>query len=147
MSDFSKWDIVYTSKFPETIKCSSCNRYFMPLSSLCVCGTVNNISNIVAKIRPILLWIDKDNWSQSMAFAIPLSTSRLSEDKRNEIIFLNDFRFTHKDQKYYKPMRAIISQSTRVDGNVLKERNIIGRVIDKTKQSKIENKLLDWLFG
>lgn len=146
MIQFSKWDIIYTSKFPESVKCADCGVFFMPCISSCTCGHLNNISNIVDKVRPILLWIDKYDWFQSMTFAIPLSASRVVEDNYNEPILLEDYTFIHKDEKYHRPMRAIIHQSTRIDGNVLNEHRVIGRLINEVRMKKIEDKLFNWVF-
>lgn len=146
-NDFSKWDIIYTSKFPESVQCRNCGNYFMPCVSKCNCGHENNISSIVNKIRPVLLWIDKLNWFESMAFAIPLSTTNsMLENKFNEPISIADYKFIHKDKKYERPMRAMIHQSTRIDGNTLLINEVIGILIDNVKRGKIENKLLNWIF-
>lgn len=143
---FSKWDIVYISRFPETIKCS-CRRYFSILSYPCPhCGINNNVSNIMAKTRPILLWIAQARWHESMAFAIPLSSSNLINNIYNQIIYLPDYAFLHSDPNYKRPMRAVIHQATRIDGNVLNTNRLIGKIVNLTLQSEIENKLLNWLF-
>ena len=44
-------------------------------------------------------------------------------------------------------MRAMIHQSTRIDGNSLSLDKIIGKVTDNIKKEQIENKLFDWIFG
>jgi hypothetical protein len=147
MSQFFKWDIIYTSKFPESIQCGGCKNFFMPCKSSCECGYENNISNIVDKIRPILLWIDKNNWRDSMAFAILLSASRILENDYNEPIYLSDYKFKHKNNIYNRPMRAMIHQSTRIDGNILKKDKIIGKLTNLVKMRKIEDKLFNWMFG
>jgi hypothetical protein len=143
---FSKWDIIYTSKFPEAVRCSKCGNFFMPCHSNCECGHKNNISSIVAKVRPVLLWIDKYNWRESMAFAIPLSKTNIMENDYNEPIYLPDYDFIHKDKKFNLPMRAMIHQATRIDGNVLKGDKIIGKLTDTVKMHKIEEKLFNWIF-
>jgi hypothetical protein len=145
---FEKWDIIYTAKFPESVQCQVCRNYVMPCVSKCNCGHENNISNIVNKIRPVLLWIDKLNWFESMAFAIPLSTTNsMLENKFNEPIEIKDFNFIHTNKDYFRPMRAMIHQSTRIDGNALPSNEIIGKVTDNVKKEKIENKLFSWIFG
>ena len=132
---FEKWDIIYTAKFPESVQCRKCMKYFMPCMSKCSCGHDNNISSIVNKIRPVLLWIEKLDWFQSMAFAIPLSTTNsMLEDKFNEPIEIKDFNFIHTNEDYLRPMRAMIHQSTRIDGNALPSNEIIGKVTDNIKK-------------
>jgi len=80
MYDFKKWDIIYCSKFPESVQCknSSCGKFFtLPNKYNCsICGQETLITNIIAKPRPIILWIDKMSWHNSMSFGIPLSASR-----------------------------------------------------------------------
>ena len=144
--EFSKWDIIYASKFPETVKCNNCGDFFMPCKSICKCGYQNSISNIVDKLRPILLWIDKYDWFQSMSFAIPISSSKILENNYNEPILLEDFIFIHKNKIYYRPMRAIIHQATRIDGNILSRNKIIGRLTNEVRMKKIEEKLFNWIF-
>ena len=147
---FKKWDIIYTSRFPESIKCRNrnCGRSFI-ISNYCCpyCGCKNNISNIVSKIRPILLWIDKENWFESMTFGIPLSVSKIYENDYNQPIYLSDYTFLHNDRIYHRPMRALIHQATRVDGNVFKQDKIIGKISNNVIKQKIENKLFKWLWG
>jgi hypothetical protein len=147
MSSFSKWEIIYTSKFPESVKCVSCGNFFMPCNSNCSCGHQNNISGVVDKVRPILLWIDKHNWRESMSFAIPLSSSKLADNDYNEIIYLEDYSFVHKDEKFHRPMRAMIHQATRIDGNVLNSEKVIGRLTNTVKMKRIEDKLFNWIFS
>jgi len=118
----------------------------MPCKSHCNCGAENRISNIIDKIRPVILWIDQEGWFNSMAFAIPLNKSRIYEDNFNEILLLRDYNFIHSNNNYETPMRAVIHQATRVDGNVLKNKNIIGQVTNKVKQKSIESKLFNWIF-
>ncbi len=147
---FNKWDIVFSPKFPETICCKNpkCKKFFSIVKHHCdFCNTENHVSNIVSKARPVIIWIDQSRWYQSMAFAIPLSASSLLNDSFNHIILLEHYTFEHKDTTYNKPMRAIIHQATRIDGNVLSQDKFIGRITDKFLQNTIENKLLEWLFG
>ncbi len=149
MFNFKKWDILFIPKFPEMIQCSNsrCGRNFSISNYSCpYCGADNLISNIVSKSRPIILWLDQSYWFQSMAFAIPLSKSRIYSDRLNEVIKLTDYQFLHTDTIYREPMRAIIHQSTRIDGNVLSNNRIIGKITNRVSQDKIENKLLNWIF-
>lgn len=146
---FKKWDIVYISRFPETIQCSNlkCCRHFSIVDQNCPhCNSKNNVSSVIGKPRPIILWLDKIFWSQSMAFGIPLSKTNMYSDKFNQIIKLPEYQFTHNDLNYKIPMRAVICQSTRIDGNVLQKGSIIGRITDSVLQKNIENKLLNWIF-
>lgn len=151
MTTFSKWDIIYTSKFPESIQCKNpiCKKYITVSDTFCPhCQGANNISNIISKIRPVILWIDQVDWYQSMAFAIPLSaTNPYTQDLYNEPILLTHYSFLHTDSQYKKPMRAVIHQSTRIDGNVLDKTKIIGKITDTVVQGKIENKMLKWIFN
>lgn len=147
---FRKWDIIYTSRFPESVQCRNrnCGRHFTISEYSCPhCGCRNYVSNIIGKIRPILLWLDKSKWFESMAFAIPLSCGRIYENDYNQPISLNDYVFLHSNQNRHRPMRAIIHQATRVDGNVLSLNKKIGRITNAVVQQKIENKLLEWIFG
>lgn len=146
---FSKWDIIYISRFPETVKCSgnTCGRHFSLLKYNCpYCGYSNTVSNLTAKTRPILLWVGQTKWHESMTFAIPLSASNLINDTHNAIIYLPDYAFLHSDQKYHRPMRAVIHQATRIDGNVLNSKKLIGKITNQILQDQIDNKLLNWLF-
>jgi hypothetical protein len=111
------------------------------------CGGENSISNIISKIRPILLWLDQGDWYNSMSFAIPLSTTNPSlNNKYAHPILLSDFTFFHNNKSYQRPMRAVIHQATRVDGNVLNSDKLIGKLNNSMAQQYIENKLLDWIF-
>ncbi len=146
---FKKWDLIYINRFPETVICGNpaCHREFTINEVACeFCGTSVAVSNIVAKIRPVLLWLDQSRWYQSMSFAIPLSTSSLRDDLYNKIIRLEDYVFTSDNLKYHQPMRAMIHQATRIDGNVLHASRMIGRVINNTLQKEIEEKLFNWIF-
>lgn len=147
--DFKKWEIIYISRFPETIKCQHCPNYYSISEHICPhCKKLNNIlTNIIAKPRPFLLWLDKSNWIDSMSFGIPLSTSNLLNiTKTNVLIQKNHYIFTHSKSTYNQPMRAIIHQATRVDGNVCERKDVIGIVTDKVIQEEIQNKLFEWLF-
>ncbi len=146
---FHKWDIIYISRFPETIKCSNprCCRDFSITNYSCpYCGQNNTVSNVIGKPRPIILWLDQSFWSQSMAFAIPLSKTKLYEDKVNEIIKLSDYQFLHPKEIYRQPMRAIICQATRIDGCIFSQNSLIGKIQNIVLREKIETKLLNWIF-
>jgi len=43
-------------------------------------------------------------------------------------------------------MRAVIHQATRLDGCILSERDLIGRLCDIVVMRRIEDSLIDWLF-
>ena len=43
-------------------------------------------------------------------------------------------------------MRAIIHQATRIDGNVLSQQKIIGKLTNEIKMKKIDDKLFNWIF-
>lgn len=43
-------------------------------------------------------------------------------------------------------MRAIIHQATRIDGCVLNTNRLIGKITDSVVKTKIEDKLIDWIF-
>ncbi|MFC1615407.1 hypothetical protein ACFL2L_01270 [Patescibacteria group bacterium] len=134
------------SKFPESVQCKICKSYFMPCEGKCSCGQINNVSSIISKIRPVLLWIGQNSWYNSMAFAIPLSSSKIIENQYNQPIYLEHYSFLHKNAIYHRPMRAIVHQSTRIDGCALKQERIIGKLTDQLIQSKIESKLFNWIF-
>lgn len=68
------------------------------------------------------------------------------EDRFNEIVKINDYTFLHRDITYKVPMRAIICQATRIDGNALSQNKLIGKITDVNLMSKIENKLSNWIF-
>lgn len=80
-----------------------------------------------------------------MTFGIPLSTSDFHSDNWNHAINISDCLFT--DTKYERPMRAIICQATRADGNVISDKAFIGKVTNEVTKSQIENKMLAWLFS
>lgn len=147
---FKKWDIIFITRFPDTIQCSNlrCRRSFSITKYFCPhCNKENSVSNIIGKARPIILWLDQTFWSQSMAFGIPLSKAKFYSDKVNEGIKLSDYQFLHKNPVYNVPMRAIICQATRIDGNVLSSNRIIGKITSSVSKRSIENKLLDWIFA
>ena len=150
MYSFKKWDIIYCSKFPESIQCKnlSCGSFFtLPNKYNCsICGQETVITNIIAKPRPILLWIDKISWHNSMSFGIPLSASRVVDSKYNIKIDISQYVFIHEDQTKNQPMRAVIHQATRLDGCILSEQNLIGRLNDAVVMRRIEDSLVDWLF-
>lgn len=146
-----KWDIVYITRLPETANCTNnkCCRVFSiePLQKCPYCNKEVNISEIIAKPRPHILWIDKKYWFRSLSFGIPLSKSKpLEENVYNEPIPLQSYAFLHEDTTYYRPMRAIVCQATRIAGNIISERHLLGRLTDETLKKKIESKLIDWLF-
>lgn len=144
---FSKWDIVYPLRYPEAIQCSSCGNYLTINSQqeCSYCHKKNNVSNIIAKIRPMILWIDQSNWYKSMAFGIPLSTTGYFTDSHNQAIKLSDCIFFEK--RYEKPMRAILCQATRADGCVIERKHLVGKLTNQVIRNNIENKLFTWLFG
>ena len=145
---FTKWDILFVTRFPDTILCKTCHRNFSITKHACeYCSTENHVSSFVAKPRPAILWIDQTRWRDSMAFAIPLSASRFFDDSHNHIVLKEHCSFTHHDNKYQVPRRAMIHQSTRIDGNTLRTNNKIGLLDDHVVRTLIENKLLEWLFG
>ena len=87
------------------------------------------------------------DWIRSMAFGIPLSTTNLDRLTANDVLIQkNHYNFTHKNKDYYQAMRAVIHQATRIDGNVCREKDIIGTLTDKTIQNEIEEKLFHWIF-
>lgn len=147
---FSKWDIIYASKFPDTVKCDNlkCGLNFSIEKHTCPhCNKINNISNIVAKTRPIILWHDQLKWFRSMTFGIPLSTSRLENDSLNQVVYLSDYQYLFPDNKFQNPMRAIICQASRLDGSALKTNMLIGKLTNSVVQTEIEDKLFSWLFS
>ena len=147
-SRWNRWDIVFVTKYPEEIDCKGCRRPLSITNEKCThCGAITNVSSIVAKPRPALLWIDRANWRENITFAIPLSTTRLAEDDHQHIIKIEHCTFSNPDIKYQVPMRAMIYQSSRVDGNVLREKKRIGVLTDTSVRNAIENKLLSWIFG
>ncbi len=102
----------------------------------------------MAKVRPMILWINQTGWYQSMTFGIPLSTTigkyQYVSDNLNQIIDISDCVFF--DKAYEKPMRAVICQATRADGNVIQSKHFIGKVTDEALKKQIEDKLFAWLF-
>lgn len=147
ITKFCRWDIVYPSRYPESILCRKCKNHFTirNIQECSHCREPNNVSNIIVKIRPLILWVNQDKWFNSMAFGIPLSTSGFYSDTFNHAIKIEDCTFFQKDKE--KPMRALIFQATRVDGNVLHSKTLIGKLSSSKVKSEIENKLLEWIFG
>lgn len=147
---FSKWDIVYASWFPEAVKCNNrkCHGTFTIDKYDCPhCGNNNFFTKVIAKPRPIILWLDQDEWFKSMSFGIPLSkTNPAMSDRLNQSILLPHYVFLHKDVKYRQPMRAVISQATRVAGNTFGKQEVIGRITDEIIKEQIETKLFEWIF-
>lgn len=145
---FKKWDIVYFSRIPDTIKCFKCHNSFTLDTHVCPhCKQNNKLSNHISKPRPFLLCIDQKNWIESMTLGIPLSTSHLFNITATTAhIKKTDYVFLHTDQKYYQPMRAVIHQVTRLNGNVIRSEDLIGEINNKSVIDEIENKLLDWVF-
>jgi hypothetical protein len=83
-----------------------------------------------------------------MSFGIPLSSKNLlSNDSFNQLILRDDYTFIHPNQKYKIPMRAVIHQATRIDGNVLNKKWLLGKITNNKIQEIIENKLLNWIFS
>ncbi len=80
-----------------------------------------------------------------MTCGIPLSSSYYISDNLNEMLDINMCIF--HDRKYERVMRAVICQSTRVDGNVLRNKDRVGVVNDVLIRKRIEDKLFQWLFG
>lgn len=150
MSILNKWDIVFVSRFPESLKCQNkkCGKYFTLSSKYpCVyCQKDTLITNIVTKQRPVILWLDHKKWYQSMAFGIPLSASKIFDSIYNEPIYLHQYDFLYKDTSKYLPMRAMIHQATRIDGCVLNSDDLIGKINDINLMKRIEDKLINWLF-
>lgn len=148
-NQWEKWDIVYVSRYPESIDCQNpnCRKPFLIHTAPCEhCNQSNIISHIVNKIRPILLWIGQDRWFQSMTFGIPLSKTHIHEAKYEHPIYLNQYQFLHTNQNKKMPMRAMITQATRIDGTTLKKSELIGKLTDILVQKEIENKLMGWIF-
>lgn len=153
MVDYQQWDIVYPTRYPESVKCSDCNNYFS-IPSLQKCPTLGcphseNVSSIIDKPRPCVLWIDKSRWFDNMTFGIPLSSNpgRLHTDQFNVLVMTNQTVYFSGKEKYIKPFRVVIHQATRVDGSAFNEHNLIGRIIDKRVQDEIELRLVNWLFN
>lgn len=146
-SHWEKWDMVYVSRYPESVDCESCKQPFLIHTTPCEhCKKDNVVSNIVNKVRPVLLWIGQDRWFQSMSFGIPLSTTNIHEGKYEHPIYLNHYQFLHRKKERNKPMRVMITQATRIDGMALKKSELIGKLNDIITQRQIENKLMDWIF-
>ncbi|MCR4330222.1 MAG: hypothetical protein NUV65_06795 [Candidatus Roizmanbacteria bacterium] len=93
----------------------------------------------------MILWIDKIRWYDSMTFGIPLSTSDFFSDTHNQEIKIEHCIFF--DKRYESPMRAVLAQATRTDGNVLLAKHKVGHIADSTIKTQIEEKLWVWLFG
>lgn len=143
-----KWEIYYISRFPECIPCKKCHRSIMPETTNCPhCHSLNRMSNLVAKIRPIILWSNQKYWKESMAFGIPLSkTNPIVENDFNQPILMDDYSYLYSNEKYHNPMRALIHQSTRIDGNVLSQHWLLGEITNDIVKQKIDNKLFNWIF-
>src|SRR5581483_1393279 len=143
-----KWQIIYAQRFPECVKCSYCSHEFLLSVHACPqCTRPVQISNIIAKTRPILLWTDQKSWSNSMAFSIPLSASNpLHTDDLNQSVQISDCAFYTTDTQYHLPRRAIISQATRIDGGALLSSTLIGEITNEAIKGTIESKLFNWIF-
>ena len=148
MINFNKWDIVYPLRYPESIYCEHCRNYFsIPYNQRCShCNTNHNVSNIIDKVRPAILWVDKTRWFKNMTFGIPIS-SQLYTDNFNEFVAMDQINFITTNLQLIKPFRAVIYQATRIDGSAINEFSLIGKIVDKTIQNKINIKLLEWLFN
>lgn len=150
MVNYQRWDIIYPSRYPESVKCTGCNNYFsIPSNQNCPsCNSIENVSNIIDKPRPCVLWIDKARWFDNMTFAIPLSSnpSRLYSNKFNVLVRTDQATFFKGKENYIKPFRAVIFQATRIDGSSFNEHKLIGRITNIFIQEEIEIKLIEWLF-
>ena len=93
----------------------------------------------------MILWISQNGWYKSMTFGIPLSTSGFYSDNNNQAIAVSDCIFS--DKAYEKPMRAILCQATRTDGNVIQTKHLVGQVTDQVVRKAIEDKLFAWLWA
>jgi len=143
---FGKWDIVWPEKYPESISCKSCHNAFLNdyVQNCPDCGCPNQVSALIAKHRPLLLWIPQINWYKSMAFGIPLSLSGFYSDPRNHAINISDCVYLDKAEE--KPRRAVIAQATRIDCGSFISKTKLGMVTDQIVQHTIEDKLFNWLF-
>lgn len=145
---FQRWDIVYAAKFPDTIQCSRCHNHFSIVKHNCShCGHENLVSHLIGKPRPIVVWTNQENWVDSMSFGIPTSATKLRSDPVNEIVLLPHYSFQHSNKALHQPMRVIISQSTRIDGNALAKNQLVGKITDLVVQKRIEEKLFNWIFS
>ena len=145
-STFSRWDIVYPLRYPESVQCKFCGRPYTinPKQACTYCHGENNVSNIIAKVRPMILWISQKGWYKSMTFGIPLSTTGFYSDNNNQEIKISDCLFL--DKGFEKPMRAVLCQATRADGNVIQTKHVIGKITDEVLKKTIEDKLFAWLW-
>lgn len=143
---FEKWDIVWPDKYPESINCKSCHQDFLnPYIQNCPdCGHPNTVSALVAKHRPLLLWIPQINWYNSMSFGIPLSATGFYTDNCNQVINISDCVYLDITQEI--PRRAMIAQATRIDIGTFFSFPKKGMVTDIVVQQTIEDKLFNWLF-
>jgi len=144
----NKWDIVNVPKFPESIKCTICQREFIPYKCNCtICNQEINISYIIPKQpRPVLIWIDQLNWHKSIAFCIPLSKT-YKPDLFNVLIKTEDCNFLNDLPTTVIPRTASINQATRFSANTINISQVFGRLTDLVIREEINNKLFDWLFG
>jgi hypothetical protein len=146
--DFAKWDLIYCTRYPETVHCDNCHGYFNfePKQDCTSCGTRRNVSNIITKVRPCILWIDQDRWVGGMSFAIPVSSSRFYSNDHNEQISLSQITYSTSNINLQRPIRAVIYQATRIDGGAFNTHDVLGKVTDRVVQERIETKLISWLF-
>jgi hypothetical protein len=144
---FQKWDIVYPLRYPESVQCTYCGNHFtINEKQECLhCKKINNVSNIIAKVRPMILWIGQTGWYRSMTFGIPLSTTNYYSDRLNHAIAISNCMFI--DKSYEKPMRAVLCQATRADGCVIETKHLVGKITDNVVKQQIEDKLFNWLFS
>ena len=149
MSDltYHRWDIIYPNRFPESVECKSCHQHFsISETQQCShCSYPNHYHNLITKNRPSILWTNQYDWYNSMAFCIPLSSSRFLFDKMLHGIKIEDCIFY--DKSYERPMTAIICQATRVDIKAFDYKPTIAKIVDTLVQEYIEDKLLNWIFG
>ena len=149
MSDIFKWDIIFVSKFPESIKCSNCGDFFIPYFGVCTeCNKKIRISRVMPKKRPVLIWISKSKWHKSMAFGIPLSKDvRKLTKNYDQLIEIKDCKYLNTNPIYQIPRNAAINQATRIDGNNLNSNDIIAKLTNEVIKNLIQDKLIEWLFS
>lgn len=147
---FLKWSIFWTCYFPDNIFCKKCNKNLDTLLTITCpeCNTKNKISSIIPKPRPVILWIEEYKWCENVTFGIPLSGNIESynfDDKFNQLIQINTYEVADEFKDKKAVFRAVINQSTRIDGNCIKKCNFFGLIKDEIMKEKIENKLRNWL--
>jgi len=142
------WEIYWGALFPDFLKCHNCKKQTSTTNIVCdFCNKPVPFNGWLSKVRPVLLFQDQSKWDKSLTFAIPLSTTNPSTDNQyNHPISLTDYSFLHSDSKYHRPMRAQISYATRILGNAIQDKDLIGKVTNKTAMAKIGDKLNEWVF-